>query len=159
MNKMIPPRPSHPPRPPRAPAPAEVFVVDTKPLPLGPRLDELARCAHCRFAVQVDQRFFECHRHTPANIERAGALEPAWPVMCEDDWCGEYWPRAPLHVDDAIVQARRACLAHEAALDAMQAAAVKRREEKHNVSTTTGRKVLTVKSSMDGATVLKVTTP
>ena len=70
-------------------------------------------------------------------------LDGIWPVVFDDDHCGRYWPREPLHADDALVQAYRAELAYQAALEAMQAATVKRREQTER--TATGRKVIHVK--------------
>jgi hypothetical protein len=119
-------------------------------LPPGPRFEDLANCANCRYATAVNRggEFFCRHdppRLDPACVQGHGDVRGVWPVVFHDDLCGRYWPKEPLHHDDALVMAARASLTHEAALDAMQAAAAKRREEKHNVSTATGRKVLHVK--------------
>ncbi|SAK77743.1 hypothetical protein AWB81_03758 [Caballeronia arationis] len=140
---------------------SEVFVLG-EPLPLGPRLEDLANCATCRYAtaVNLDGEFF-C-RHDPPWLDPAcgeghGNVRGVWPVVFHDDLCGRYWPKEPLHADDALVQAYRANLAHDAALEALRAATATRQADQQR--TATGRKVIHVKSSTDGAKVSKVTTP
>ena len=87
-------------------------------LPPGPRFSELARCSHCRYAAPSTPPYLECRFASPSHIEAGGAR---WPRTGPDHWCGAFGPNAPLHADDALVMAYRAALAHQAALDAMQA--------------------------------------
>lgn len=66
-------------------------------------------CSECNFFQPVTtpvclpriQRFGECRRHPPKNvnapIHRENQTQAMFPVVHEDDWCGEFveWP-APL---------------------------------------------------------------
>jgi hypothetical protein len=59
------------------------------------------RCSSCRFSVP-DELLYQCHRNAPkARITfegevvqaRQNRVEVYWPVVCEDDFCGEFKPK------------------------------------------------------------------
>ena len=66
-------------------------------------------CSECNFFQPVttpvclprSQRFGECRRHPPKNVgaplHRENQTHAVFPIVSEDDWCGEFveWP-APL---------------------------------------------------------------
>lgn len=138
------------------PAPAETFTVGEE-LSLPPRFDEIARCSVCRYSEPLhrteDQ--YTC-RINPPVIDPQGPRanggadwRGVWPIVFEHELCGRFWPREPLHLDDAMVQAYRAYRVHEAELRAMRSANAARRE--HAETTATGRRVITVKKIEKGA--------
>lgn len=127
------------------PAPDEVFTVGEE-LSLPPRFDEIARCSMCRFSERLPRTNdrYTC-RINPPVVNPQGTYMGVdwygvWPVVHEDDHCGRYWPREPLHVDDALITAYLAYREHEAKLEAL----AKRHEDRQATGT---RKVLTVKKS------------
>lgn len=44
-------------------------------------------CKSCKFWNRSSSYQGECHRFPPTPTAGRGAL---WPVMLEEDWCGEY---------------------------------------------------------------------
>ncbi|GJH22239.1 hypothetical protein CBA19CS22_36875 [Caballeronia novacaledonica] len=136
-------------------APHEVFIVG-EALALAPRLDEVARCFTCRYSEPL-HRTDDQHtcRIDPPVIDPRGPRanggadwRGVWPIVYSDEHCGRYWPREPLHVDDALLTAYRAHREHEAALEALHAATTARRDAKERIPS--GRKVITVKK-IEGA--------
>jgi hypothetical protein len=57
-------------------------------------------CENCRFFAPSTSGTGDCRRHAPApsNVrirrmdEDCPRFESWWPVMNEDDWCGEFQP-------------------------------------------------------------------
>lgn len=76
-------------------------------------------CSECNFfqpvagltCVPLNQRFGECRRHPPKNVgtplHRKDQTRAMFPVVREDDWCGEFvqWP-APLGHQDRVCAAQ-----------------------------------------------------
>jgi hypothetical protein len=50
-------------------------------------------CASCRFShIQPDSPFLECRRRPPFLIGVGEKVEQAWPVVSNEDWCGDEEP-------------------------------------------------------------------
>ena len=45
-------------------------------------------CKHCRYGDQIDDAV-RCRRYAP----RPGLARQEWPIVWEDDWCGEFEPK------------------------------------------------------------------
>jgi hypothetical protein len=54
------------------------------------------QCDTCRFAQQTTFGGMYCRRRAPVSVlQENGAHKPAWPVVSEYDWCGEFeWRRS-----------------------------------------------------------------
>ena len=51
--------------------------------------EHLPACSECAFSEmhETDDSLFRCHRKSPLHVNRETAI---WPIVREDDWCGEF---------------------------------------------------------------------
>lgn len=56
-----------------------------------------ATCGHCRwfdFNEPSDKPFGKCRRRAPQdNVAGEAYIGAIWPLVIEDDWCGEWQPQ------------------------------------------------------------------
>jgi len=45
-------------------------------------------CAHCYFSLVRSTGDLACHRHAP--VPKTSTSDCAWPLVEEEDWCGEF---------------------------------------------------------------------
>lgn len=79
-----------------------------------------ANCETCRFSrtpaqnSDAGEEHLECRRHAPASSVgplREGESAVAWfPLVLEEDWCGEYEPDEPETVSEAAAELARLVL-------------------------------------------------
>lgn len=57
------------------------------------------QCGACAFYLKRYYESGECRKRAPAGVSRGNCtviheLEPKWPMVTDDDWCGEWELRA-----------------------------------------------------------------
>lgn len=51
-------------------------------------------CDQCMYFLQeLDERYGECRRYAPRTVLTIDQTETWWPVVKDEDWCGEYLRR------------------------------------------------------------------
>jgi hypothetical protein len=49
------------------------------------------KCLTCYFLRQDERNHDRCHRYAPRpSIDVEVNPDPVWPIVSEDDWCGEW---------------------------------------------------------------------
>jgi len=63
------------------------------------------RCPNCRFSKPFDDKNYQCRRNAPISGMPENSYFVAWPIVFDDDWCGEFEPKPtavpPWHTNGA----------------------------------------------------------